>query len=250
MSNRLLDAFDLVERELKIIRHKNNKIEDFICKLENIREIVNELATNPNTKKQITLSLCDILSGVPKEDLSDVIEINLSTAGIKVSISEDEIISILNFFQENELPNLERLSINDISNANDILNRIFSSTETKKTLYSLSIISANSNVEKEEELSRDTIESIFNHFKDYPYLIRHEQQYGAYRTPIGIIEAPVAPLTIFMSTTGIGTYLPWFAGEYRDGKKVSIDKKIKCYYREWQDTSDEVRLYMKIQVST
>lgn len=251
MNERLLDAVDLIEKELQIIRNKDDRIEDILIQLENLREIITNIRVkNPIEKaERITLDINDIVYGnVPKKNLSKVVEINLSQNEVS-PISEEDVETISKFFQDNELPNLVTLRIDGRPNAKDIIKRIFGSTETKKTLYSLSEISViNSKLKEEEELSRDTIECILNHFKDYSYLIRPEQQYGAYRTKQGIIEELVAPLMIYMNTVGMGTYLPWFMGDYRDGKRVLVDKKIKCHYLEW-DTSADVSLYINIKVS-
>jgi hypothetical protein len=253
MGERLLNLVNLIDNELQIIRDKDAKIDEIISQLENLREIINDLGdqNSQNRARKITLSISDILYGqVPEVDLGKVIEVNLSGENRyeASSISENDIVTILKFFQNNELSNLETLRINDISNANEILKRIFASTETKKTLYSLSEISAINS--KGEELSKDTIECIFNHFNDYPYLIRTEPINGCYRTKQGIQEELVAPLNVNMSTSGMGTYLPWFMGDYRDGMRVSTDKRFKCYYRNRWDAHVDIPLYIKIHVST
>jgi hypothetical protein len=258
MGERILDLVNLIERELEIIRSKDDRIDNIISQLENLREIINDLGDQNTSRPQeragkITLSINDILYGeVPKVNLGKVIEVNLSGENrYEISpISENDIITILKFFEDNELPNLLTLRIDDRPNTNEILKRLFGSTETKKTLYSLSEISAiNSNLKEGEELSKDTIECIFNHFNDYPYLIRAEPINGCYRTKMGIQDELVAPLNINMTTSGFGTYLPWFMGDYRDGIRVSKDKKFKCYYRNRWDASVDIPLYIKINVS-
>jgi len=285
MGERILDLVNLIERELKIIRNKDERIDNIISQLENLRDIINDLGDqntfpkemprpiagdwNPQERAgKIILSINDILySEVPKINLGKVIEVNLSGENrYEVSpISENEIITILKFFEDNELPNLLTLRIDDRPNANEFLKKLFGSTETKKTLYSLSIISVinsfplemprpfghewNSRLIEGEELSKDTIECIYNHFNEYPYLIRAEPINGCYRTKMGIQDELVAPLNINMTTDRMGTYLPWFMGDYRDGIRVSKDKKFKCYYRNRWEASVDIPLYIKINVS-
>lgn len=204
--------------------------------------------------RQVTLGIGDIVSGVPKEHLGQVVEVNLSSTRSRdevYPISEDELASISKFFQENELPRLASLRVDGRPNAKDVLQRIFGSADTKKTLYSLSFISAiKPDLKDGEELSKDVVECIFQHFQDYPRLMRSEPMRGAYRTKTGIIEEFVAPLTIRMNTAGMGTYLPWFTGDYRDGKRVSKDRRFKCRYttQRRHDSMDDVPLYITIEV--
>jgi len=207
--------------------------------------------------KGLTLNFNDIVfdvEGFSEEDLRKVVEVNLSAKSRDEAcpISEDNLAVISKFFQENELPYLATLRVDNRPNTNDVLQRIFGSAETKKSLFSLSQISAIIQGLKDGvSLSKDTIECIFHHFKDYPRLMRSDPVQGVYRDKGGIHEEYVAPLTICINTSGMGTYLPWFTGDYRDGTRVSKDRRFKCRYTTWKGlgSTDDVPLYIKIQVT-
>lgn len=209
--------------------------------------------------KGLTLYFNDIVFAVEKfseEHLREVVEVDLSTKSLDrdgaCPISKDNLSVILRFFQENELPHLVTLRVDNRPNANDVLQSIFGSAETKKSFFSLTEISAiNKNLEEDgDSLSKDTIDCIFRHFEDYTHFIRAQESISSYWIHRVCVEGYVAKLYINMNTARMGTYLPWFAGDYRDGRRISENKQFKCHYNQKRPPSgDNVRLYIIIEVS-
>jgi hypothetical protein len=187
------------------------------------------------------------------------LDFSLSEGSESPVIDDAGLDKIQKLFGNNDLYNLQSIKLDRVENADEVLDRIFNECNPKKSLVSLTSISARgvNNLTSDKDKGKSMADSIFSHFagiKTYPlfpgysHLMRDGRQITSYWDRGECIETYAIPFSFYMSPQEGSGSLDWLdSGDYSKRCRISKDKKIMCHYR-MRDPDTMAPFYLKIEV--